>query len=263
MDQRVTASRIAILATAFAMACSPAERSESVADSTATEVDSLELERSRADDAPEEVIVDGGDDQRGFEENKAEATFLGFSDDLKYAAFDMSWVRIDAPGSYVNLYFIDVDKNDYAIKPIQNESAELGLSERVDETHKMAEAQFAKFGINGQNVGVEHPLEPEKETNQIQANGAIYDLRLIQRDVEVNKKIFEVQLIHDGNVKVLQKDTKLPASRGPVTAYRWAKAYTSNNKIAVFIEYDREITENAEGYSVVESRQLIVTGVLN
>lgn len=185
-------------------------------------------------------------------------TFLGFSDDLQYAAFDVGWR--EGPDVNTVLYFINVDKNDYAAKPIKNSTVDEAQA-LVIENHNIAGAQFKKFKISGKNTGTLIALDSSKGSNRIAIKGKPYVLKLIQKP-SGKAKMFELQIIHDGKVQILQKDTKVPKSRGIPTTYRLKAAYSLGNKIAVFISYDTEPTTDAENYWYYNTHQMIVTGAL-
>jgi hypothetical protein len=74
--------------------------------------------------------------------------------------------------------------------------------------------------------------------------------------------MFELQIIHNGKVQILQKDSKIPKSRGTPTAYRLRAAYSLGKKIAVFISYDMLPIQDSEHNWSYSSRNMIVTGAL-
>jgi predicted secreted protein len=185
--------------------------------------------------------------------------FYGFSPDLKYAAFQTNGSN-DSYGlnDEIGLFIVDVDKNDYARKPFKyaTEGEEMPLAENdakiqniLKEYHVIDGDKSTKFTPGASN-----------KIFSISINKRPYALKLLQTDVGSNM-IFELQLINstDHKVLVLQKDKKLPASRGAVKRYRIKDSFVQNNKIAVMLEYDLESEQDAESYYSYVTRYMIIT----
>lgn len=196
--------------------------------------------------------------------------FYGFSDDLAYCAFELfietetgEWPSIS------KFYFLNVDKNSYALKPSVMQDT-LAL-EAVRAAHlKKNQAFFKQFKISGTKTGKSVPLttdstgrfgQPEPtDTQHFTVNGKKYAVILNKTETgnttEYGSQVmFELLLSHDGKTQVLQKDTKVPSSRGFTIDYKIRAIYYLENKIAVFVEYHHP---GFEGYP--DKYILLVTG---
>src|SRR6185436_18093222 len=85
------------------------------------------------------------------QEVRMQYQFLGFSDDLKFAAFETydGGEGMDA-GSRSTIYFIDVDKNDYAarsVKVTDDDGSDEGLAKTRKSTLKAADATLKTLKI--------------------------------------------------------------------------------------------------------------------
>jgi len=201
----------------------------------------------------------------------AKFEFLGFSDDLKYCAYEMyANGPIEGDPAFSKFYFIDVDKNDYATRPVAYEDT-LDLSVVRKKNRAKVETLLKQYKISGKKLGtqVAFASEPTERGQQfkneqiVNANGKKYTLHLSTRgtgettitgqeeqmvivDLEVDKKTYH-----------LQPATKNPMSLPIVIGFHFLTAYCLENKLAVFVEYQGP---GSEGY--VSRQQMIVTGVL-
>jgi predicted secreted protein len=191
--------------------------------------------------------------------------FMGFSKDLRYCAFETYGIQDGSGFPYSEIYIINVDKNAYQTKPYQycnDEDTNIDKTRKV--VLKMAVPFLKKYGIEKSQQGT---LLFNKPKNLQSCNFKIKNkkcsLKLLERELDdpttdfVIEKIFELQLIVDGKMTILQKDSKLPESRGCPYKYRLLSAYYHTNKIAVFVEYDDY------GFEGPNVRQLLVTGIID
>lgn len=191
--------------------------------------------------------------------------FIGFSKDLKYCAFEIYGTQDGSGFPYSEIFIINVDKNAYQTKPIQycnTDDTDINKTRKI--VFDMAIPFLKKYGIENAQQGT---LLFSKPKNPHSCNFKVRNkkcsLKLLEKELDdpttdfVNEKIFELQLIVDGKTKILQKDSKLPGSRGCPYKYRLLSAYYNTNKIAVFIEYDDY------GFEGPNVRQLLVTGIID
>ena len=191
--------------------------------------------------------------------------FYGFSDDLRYCAFETYGVQGGNGFPYSIFYIVDVDKNKYAVKPMAlYDEKNHNLQQTRELNAYNASANLNKYRINPVNMGRMIFTNPKDKYLQVFKIGEeIYALRLLEKDADilqtedVKEKILELQLIKNQKVIVLQKDKSLPRSRGYAYRYRLVSAYINKNKIAVFVEYERK------GFEGPEVRQIVITGVID
>lgn len=201
------------------------------------------------------------------QEINASYQFYGFSDDLKYCVFEMYEDGGDMRGAYSIYYFIDVDKNDYAVRPVQYiDSVSDDLSKARTLSRKSADSYFKRFNISGKKLGVELPLRidstREDESRFFTVDGRQYMLLL--NTVPTGKTIDSwsevmaiVDLMYHDKKYNLQPPTKAPESWGFIIGYKLLNAFAIGNKLALFIEYNGP---GFEGYP--DKQQMIVTGIL-
>ena len=181
-------------------------------------------------------------------------TFHGFTQDLSTTAFessgndDYNWVGYE-------FFVVNVNKNDFAAKAYRErfedevpDSVINVIKKRVT-GYKLPTKGYTTFSFDG--------AKPEAN---VAIKGKNYRLKLLQTIVGENA-IFELQLIDPSTSKIwiLQKDKKLPASRGSVKRYRLKDAYVQNSKIAVMLEMDMESWQ-FEGLWEYPTKYMMVTG---
>ncbi|MEJ0033933.1 MAG: hypothetical protein WDO15_28000 [Bacteroidota bacterium] len=107
-----------------------------------------------------------------------------------------------------------------------------------------------KFGTVGKGVEL-------GSSNKITVNNQTYTLEL-----NTPNNLVDLHLKGNGKDIILQKDKKIPASRGSIRAYRLHKAYVFGDKIAVFIEYDGDIETGFENERYYNRKYIAVTAVV-
>jgi predicted secreted protein len=199
-----------------------------------------------------------------FAGDASEYRFLGFSDDLKYCAFEISGVHDGSGFPYTMLYLIVVDSNDYAARPIETTGENGETPEEVRSSAEQSAAMRLKaLRIDGSNIGTGSEVSGDHVlAAALQDEKGSYALRLVERDAGTDpdtdqaQKMFELDLVKDGRAQVLQKDSALPSGRTGAYQYGIRAAYINGGKVAVFIEYQRP------GFEGPDTRQMIVTGAL-
>lgn len=200
--------------------------------------------------------------QFSFGAEKSSYVFYGFSDDLKYCAFE-TYGTYDGSGfPYSNIYFIEVDKNKFAANPVALTSQNYNDLKRVRAANmKKADSLFKKFKINKSNIGKLVINTPKDSHNcSFKINAKTYGLKLIEKKAgkstfNYDTKIFDLKLVKPGNKETsLQKDTVLPKSRGEALGYGIKSVYSKGNKVVVFVEYSKT------GFEGPDYRQIAVSG---
>jgi hypothetical protein len=207
-------------------------------------------------------------------QGQAAYQFFGFSSDLHYASFEVyeTGTLLDQ-SVYSRIFFIDVAKNDYAIKPLytgnfplpDSDSVKLiSVDENRKQSHKNAQPLWTKFNIPGNKLGTHIDLHSDT-TQVVTINGRRYTLNLVQTEdpktdmaTSHRSMMFEVNLVYNGHKKILQSAVPTPKSWGYVNQYTLRDLYYVENKVAIFIEYSGLPHEGG-----VDGSQMIVTAVLD
>lgn len=185
----------------------------------------------------------------------AEVEAQGFSNDGKYFIFTQV-----IPGEYNGasgyVYVIDVAKNNWAHKPafLEPEVPDWSADEIRDSLKYKRDSVLSKYGVKRGNIGKAFDLSKK---NTVVVKNVTYTV-----DLKTDGNLIDLHLKGNGKDIVLQKDTKVPASRGPVTAYRLFKAYSLGDEIVVFIEYDGPEREGFENARYYDRKYIAVTGVV-
>lgn len=191
----------------------------------------------------------------------SQCEFKGFSKDLKYCAFETYGIQDGSGFPYCEIYIINVDRNAYQIKPFEYcnyDNNDLVKTRKV--VMDMSMPFFEKYGVDDSQKGVLIFNNPKDSYScNFQVGNKKCSLKLLEKELDdpttdfVREKIFELQLTVDGKTTILQRDSKLPESRGCPYKYRLLSAYYHTNKIAVFVEYEDY------GFEGPNLRQLLVT----
>jgi len=186
----------------------------------------------------------------------AQLSVLGFSKNAKFFAFEQSGSHQSSNENYADLFLLEVEKNDFAIKPFQQNSMQKSIEElREINKHKaklkLKELQLLKpeignhllsrplTDLSGSPYQVEFSLQPTLAGS----SSDIYILNLETKETDQEcfglgkAKIFTLTLKgkNDNQIQILQKDTQLPISRGCPLDYRLAEIISYQNKIVDFI----------------------------
>jgi predicted secreted protein len=194
----------------------------------------------------------------------SEYRFLGFSADLRYCGFEVHGVMDGSGFPWSTVYLIDVDRNDYAVKP----SAVVGEDGESEDQVRSAALEAAgirmrAFAIEESNTGDFVEADPSSPLRlALPARGGAAALRLLERptgavsDAGQAEKMFELDLETPGKKVVLQKDSALPKGRKGATGYRIVGACVNGNKVAAFLEWEKP------GFEGPDVRQMVVTGAI-
>lgn len=180
--------------------------------------------------------------------------FFGFSPDLSTVAFETTG-RVDYNWVGYQFFLVNVNKNDFVGKPYRERFED---DEAPDSVKTAMRARLKVYKLPSQSGFAKYTLDPLE--GKVVIRGVQHQLRLLQTG-----PLFELQLVEPLAKKkwVLQKDTKLPASRGStVLAYRLKDAFVQGSKIAVMIELDTDPTE-FEGVWEYYTKYMMVTGTID
>lgn len=188
-------------------------------------------------------------------EHVSEVEVCGFSADGKYFVFSQV-VPGDYNGGIGYVYVIDVATNNWAHKPavLEPPYADWSTPEIKDSLRYKRDSVLSKYKVKLGSVGKTFDL---KSSNKITVNNQTYTLEL-----NTPNNLIDLHLKGNGKDIILQKDKKLPASRGSVRAYRLWNAYTLGDKIAVFVEYDGDVQEGFENSRYYNRKYIAVTAVV-
>jgi len=210
--------------------------------------------------------------------------FIGFSHNGKYLAFQQHGVTDGEGVAFAKTYFINVKNNQYAIRPIETieeydeEPSGDGAAPTIKRLNILqAKPKLAQLGIieknNGQHV-IRHPTsdigtDPHKVRFVIDPTlpmplQTTYTLELTETAAAADcfgmggSHKMELSLLNESTKKeiILQKDRKIPTSRGCPLSYRVQDVYVYDKYIAVFLNM---YTLGFEGKNM---RYLVVTGLL-
>ena len=214
---------------------------------------------------------------------------IGFSKDGKFLAFEEYGTQDGSGFPYVNVYFINVEKNSYASQPysliVKNENSTESAARnkaRLDTEKKLQELRIIRgnmgkhvlsrfmtdLTINGDRDDIEtapDELRFAEEIGSMYQRGD-YSLKLTPTEAkskeceayEMPVLKFELTLLNNETQKntILQKDDALPKSRGCAIRYRAQDVFLYEGNVAVFISV---FTPGFEG---PDMRFMVVTGKL-
>ncbi|HZY82129.1 MAG TPA: hypothetical protein VFE50_21540 [Cyclobacteriaceae bacterium] len=225
--------------------------------------DALKNAISNETNQPDTVSEYGNEEKEEEEEHvhvdDTMSEVFGFSDNGDYFAFK----SVESGDGYgprtVTVFVIDVKKNEWASKPLSyvDDSETEGATD-LNKAKADEEKLLKKFNIvPGKNLGYDYGFKGVNPNNVIIINEDRYVL-----DFKSNNGMIELRVKGQGKDILLQKDSKVPASRGPVRRTRLNKAYEFNGRIAVLVEYDGNISEGFENSRYYVRKYIVVTGVV-
>lgn len=180
----------------------------------------------------------------------------GFSNDGKYFVFTQIIPGDYGSGAAESVFVIDVARNEWAHKPVNMELNDLDYTDEEirDTLRQKRDSVLSKYKIKMGNLGKVFEVSAN---NKIVVNGQNYTL-----DLQTPNNLIDLHLKGNGKDLVLQKDKKLPASRGSVRAYRLFKAFVFGDKIAVFVEYDGDVQTGFENSRYYDRKYIAVTAAV-
>ena len=216
----------------------------------------------------------------------AELEYIGVSENGKYMAFEEYGTQDGSGFAYSNIYFVEVETNKYAAKPIKMliHDETVSLKQIRAKAKKAAAKHLKRLSIIKGNTGKlvvarlltdsAFNINPYENGDKIQTIkfrshvGSLYGIgnyKLMLKPLKVEGKkdyvenpVYKFKLsvndLDEQTEKVLQEDESLPKSRGLPVAYRTEKIYLYGNNIIVFLNV---FTSGFEG---PDMRYLVVTG---
>lgn len=213
-----------------------------------------------------------------FAGDSSQLKIIGFSKDGRYLAYEVSGVQDGSGIPYCEVYFIDVENNDFATRPFKlqgKESDSQNLANLQAQAATAIAKQLRDYQIDEKTQGqtlVYHPLSDLTSDGCYvrfsiypgiypPPSGYKYELYLEERFTgkkcfDLETKIFTMKLKQGQKTKILQADQRLPASRGCVYKYRIERVIVYENKIAVFLNIF------LPGFEGPDVRHMVVTGGL-
>lgn len=223
--------------------------------------DGLKNAISGETEEPDPTPAYGTAEQEELEEHVSPSETLaevcGFSSDGKYFAF----TQIDRGDGYGpgvgSVYVIDVEKNEWATRPAVYEDT-TGADDVDEKLAELRDKLLKKYGIkNQENLGYDYNFIGVNPNNVVLINETRYTL-----DFKSDNGMIDLRVKGQDKEVLLQKDKKVPASRGPVRRIRLNKAYVLGDRIAVFVEYDGNIETGFENSRYYSRKNIVVTGVV-
>lgn len=196
--------------------------------------------------------------------------FLGFSPDGAFVAFSLEGVQDGSGFPYAELYVLNTGKNSYARSPLLKQwSAEEADSPTLQEVKKEWEKEtlpvLKKWNIQSHHQGTRVSLETLQENKEwrFAHNGSTYDLSLVTRifekncfDMGFNGEILNLEIRKGKKTQILQKDTRLPKSRGCAFGYEVSEVRVFQGFVAVAMAYKKP------GFEGPDHRWMMITGKL-
>ncbi len=205
----------------------------------------------------------------------SELNILGFSEDGKHIAFEYYGASDGSGFPYYDFFIVNVPRNKYAIRPMRKtisddtplNSEELNVDKFRAQFSTKTSAMLKKYNISKQFTGTEITLNKPEQINKTTSrfpfkyDSRDYSLTLKQittdKDCHYGKgKYFDLRLQRNGKEIILQKDTRIPKSRGCPLDYYIVKVLVYKGYIAVFINV------SLPGFEGPDIRQMVVTGTL-
>jgi len=192
--------------------------------------------------------------------HESELDITGFSTDGKYFVFSQIH-----PGEYnggsAQSYVIDVARNEWQSKPASvdvGEDEDVAYDEMKETVKIKRDSMRLKYGIpRDRYYDEEFAFIGMNENNVVMVNKQRYVLNL-----NVDNNLIELRIKGNGKDILLQKDKKIPSSRGNVRRYRLNKAVVFGDKIAVFVEYDSDVVTGFENEHYYNRKNIAITGVV-
>lgn len=203
-----------------------------------------------------------------FAGDKATFQFLGFSQDGQFLAFSQEGVEDGSGFFYGEMYVIDVKKNNYAKTLSIKQQDDFGSSEEYTEFKKKWEKErtslISKFNIilSNQKTYLK-PQDSQKKQMDFTYQNKKYQLSLKLSVFEKNcfdmgndSKTIDLRVWQGQKEIILQKDKRLPKSRGCAFDYQIAHVWLYQNSIAVALKVKRV------GFEGPDTRWMMVSGQL-
>ena len=202
-----------------------------------------------------------------FAGDKATFQFLGFSQDGQFLAFSQEGVQDGSGFFYGEVYILDVKKNNYAKKPFikQWQDPDYPQYTKVKEEwyqEREKELQPIKIHLSNQRTYLK-PQDSQKKQMDFTYQNKKYQLSLKLSVFEKNcfgmgndSKMLDLRIQQGQKEIILQKDKKLPQSRGCAFDYQIAHVWLYQNSIAVALEVKRT------GFEGPDTRWMMISGQL-
>lgn len=189
---------------------------------------------------------------------------VGFSDDGAYVAFERYGTHDGSAFPYSEIFFVNTRENSYAAKPVRVclDDTEASEQDARDSVRAVAAVTMTRLGIIAGNTGTELVRAERRDTVcsfswlDSSCTVRVHAIPAGDRTCWRDERAALMQLrMTIGSVTVdLQKDTRIPSSRGCPFEYWIAGVVGYRDRIAVIVSYF------TAGYEGPDTRQIIVTG---
>jgi predicted secreted protein len=214
----------------------------------------------------------------------AELNFIGFSQDLRFLAFEEHGTEDGSGFPYSNIFFIDAAGNRFAAPPVRVRIETETWGDARSEAKGKADPALKKLGIvegnRGDIVVARLPTDRSARMTTQQGPATVrfgrrifsehfssgdYELTLAPLPAadkrceglgEPNQRLqVELKDKSSNAVAVLQKDEVLPQSRGCAVYYGLNSIYWNGDKLAIFVEI------YSVGFEGHDTRFMAITGI--
>jgi predicted secreted protein len=205
----------------------------------------------------------------------SQLNFIGFSTDGKYLAFEIFGARKGSGAPFSEFYFLDVPINDWVYSPVKHLGPEgdVPIIAARREAAGNAYDKLEGLGIQSGNQGVQVAAANISDAPAVKQTGfsvssGSYTLSLEETQVpckdDIDGELFPFYMMalkvtntDENKTVVLQKDSKLPGSRGCPLGYSIHSAFVYKEVyLAVFLSYQ---VLDFEGPS---TKYICITGIL-
>ena len=200
----------------------------------------------------------------------SEYTFIGFSDDGAFAAYEMKEeLQHQDEVTRVQLYVIDVDKNSYATRPFRfdvDSARTVKYKRASDSVYSVLKNRYHIAGDKkGTAIEFKEAIVIDSMTTRHSVVIAQQQYAVIIKNIPVKgseeygveEVMVQVDLVSGVTKKIIQAPERAPKSWGITNRYSLLAGWYNANKIVLFLNYE---TAGFEGPG--QRHQMIVTGKL-
>lgn len=208
-----------------------------------------------------------------FAGDTANIHFMGFSPSGDYVAFQQSGTQDGSGFPYAELYIIETEKNNYAVKPlkitIQDPEGKCNQKDCTEQdvlrkTVIKRKKKLLRTKISSKYKGSGIALNDLNTKDNLTTTNLMIDSQLYTLELNVTEagkdpymnlplQKFTLSLKYSQGRKVLQHDRSLPKSRGYVLSYKIHSVYTLNHYLAVILSCKKV------GFEGPDTRYMMVT----
>jgi predicted secreted protein len=198
----------------------------------------------------------------------ANLELIGFSRDGQYVAFETFGQHDGSGFAYAELSIARVSQNTLVFKTASEAESEGAEVQQIRaELAAKARAGLKRYGIQaglqGRFIGIALVSLAEVQTSDFVAFGRTHTLELSAKEgakradcFDDQPQLLELRLTVAEKTRVLQRDVKVPVSRGCATSYEMRSAHLYGRSLAVMIAF------STPGFEGPDKRWMVVTTTL-